>query len=375
MVSKNIHNYEIDFAPTKDEKSEKNISDLMPLSNNKIGGEAKMKHTAPRNRTLTVSEEELKKMKTRFINLNKQCMLDAIKGNVICQDALECIQFLPEKSIDLLIIDPPYNMYKKFNEVTFNKKTIDEYAEWIDSWFSQIVSKISLTGSVYVCCDWQSSSAIETVLRKHLIVRNRITWERDKGRGAKTNWKNCSEDIWFATKSNKFVFNVDKVKIMRKVIAPYRDENGDPKDWKETNTGNYRLSHPSNFWTDITIPFWSMPENTDHPTQKPEKLLAKLILASSNEGDFVFDPFCGSGSTLVVAKKLNREFSGIEIDEYYCALTLKRLDLADIDKSIQGYSEGLFWERNSLTEQQKIKLSSRKQKGIDNYEIEFDWHH
>jgi site-specific DNA-methyltransferase (adenine-specific) len=118
-----------------------------------------------------------------------------------------------------------------------------------------------------------------------------------------------------------------------------------------------------------------MPENTDHPTQKPEKLLAKLILASSNEGDFVFDPFCGSGSTLVVAKKLNREFSGIEIDEYYCALTLKRLDLADIDKSIQGYSEGLFWERNSLTEQQKIKLSSRKQKGIDNYEIEFDWHH
>ena len=94
-----------------------------------------------------------------------------------------------------------------------------------------------------------------------------------------------------------------------------------------------------------------MPENTDHPTQKPEKLLAKILLASSNETDVVFDPFLGSGTCSVVAKKLRRRFFGVEIDPYYCCLTEKRLDLADSDPAIQGYSEGVFWERNTLTDQ------------------------
>ena len=91
-----------------------------------------------------------------------------------------------------------------------------------------------------------------------------------------------------------------------------------------------------------------MPENTDHPTQKPEKLLAKIILASSKAGDLVFDPFNGSGTTTVVAKKLNRHYLGIEIDETYCCLTQKRLDLVSADQTIQGYVDGVFWERNTL---------------------------
>ena len=94
-----------------------------------------------------------------------------------------------------------------------------------------------------------------------------------------------------------------------------------------------------------------MPENTDHPTQKPEKLVAKVILASSKQNDIVFDPFLGSGTTSVVAKKLGRKYVGIEIDEIYSVLAEKRLDMADADKSIQGYSGGVFWERNSLNEQ------------------------
>ena len=90
-----------------------------------------------------------------------------------------------------------------------------------------------------------------------------------------------------------------------------------------------------------------MPENTAHPTQKPEKLLAKLILASSNEGDIVFDPFLGSGSTSVTAKKLGRKYVGIEQNEQYCVWAEKRLELAETDKRIQGYEDGVFWERNS----------------------------
>ena len=103
-----------------------------------------------------------------------------------------------------------------------------------------------------------------------------------------------------------------------------------------------------------------MSENTAHPTQKPEKLLAKLILASSNPGDMVFDPFLGSGSTSVTAKKLGRHYAGIERNQQYCVWTEKRLEMANDDSSIQGYSDGVFWERNTTVEQRKKKTSGKK---------------
>jgi site-specific DNA-methyltransferase (adenine-specific) len=215
------------------------------------------------------------------------------------------------------------------------------------------------TASVYVCSEWYSSTAIHLVLEKYLKVRNRITWEREKGRGAKTNWKNASEDIWFATVSDDYVFNVADVKLKRRVLAPYTDSDNSPKDWHKTPQGQFRLTYPSNLWNDITVPFWSMPENTDHPTQKPEKLLAKLILAGTNQGDFVFDPFMGVGSTIIVAQKLNRRFLGVEIERQYCLLAAKRLHLAEHDSAIQGYQDDVFWERNTLN-MQKRKAKRRR---------------
>ena len=179
------------------------------------------------------------------------------------------------------------------------------------------------------------------------MIQNRITWERDKGRGAKSNWKNNTEDIWFCTVGKDYFFDVEAVKVKRKVMAPYRVK-GKPKDWEAEKFGNFRLTHPSNIWTDITIPFWSMAENTDHPTQKPEKLVAKLILASSKKQDLIFDPFLGSGTTAVVAKKLGRKFLGIEQNHEYCCWSVKRLLLAAKNQNIQGYTDGIFWERNSL---------------------------
>jgi site-specific DNA-methyltransferase (adenine-specific) len=206
------------------------------------------------------------------------------------------------------------------------------------------------TGSIYVCGDWRSSAAIHRVLLNHFNVQNRISWEREKGRGARTNWKNAMEDIWYATVSNRYTFNVEAVKLKRRVIAPYTDQCGNPRDWKEGAGGKYRMTCPSNIWTDLTVPFWSMPENTDHPTQKPEKLLARVILASSNPGDVIFDPFVGSGTTAVVARKLDRHYVGVDIDHEYCCLARKRLELAEVDRRIQGYAEGVFWERNTLPE-------------------------
>ena len=148
---------------------------------------------------------------------------------------------------------------------------------------------------------------------------------------------------------------MDAVKLRRKVIAPYTDTKGQPKDWQHTATGNFRDTHSSNLWTDITVPFWSIPENTDHPTQKSEKLLAKLLLASTCPGDFVLDPFLGSGTTSVVAQKLGRQYLGIECDEEYCCLAARRLEIAGKNREIQGFADSIFWERNTLSMQKTAK--------------------
>ena len=310
-----------------------------------------MKTRAPRNRTLTCTQDEIASLSGDLLQLSSHAALEDITGRVINQDFVDAVPLLPRSFVDLLILDPPYNLTKNFNGHMFRAKEAKEYISWFEDMLSAMLPLLTSRASVYVCSDWRTSTLIFPVLDRHLHVRNRITWEREKGRGAKANWKNNTEDIWFCTIGEEYTFNVDAVKLKRKVIAPYRQDDGKPKDWEESNGGKYRLTHPSNVWTDITIPFWSMPENTDHPTQKPEKLIAKLVLASSLPGDLVFDPFLGSGTTAVVAIKLGRRFCGIEINREYCCLTLKRLKVAKSDTTIQGYSDGVFWERNSLNDQ------------------------
>ena len=315
---------------------------------------------AHRNRTITLSEAEKKHYSDDLIRISKPSNINVIENKIINQDVFEILNFLPNSFVDLLILDPPYNLTKTFNSTTFRKKGITEYAEWFENLLVKLLPALKNNASVYVCSEWYSSTAVHLALEKHLKVRNRITWEREKGRGAKRNFKNASEDIWFASVSDDYVFNVEDVKLKRRVLAPYTNINGTPKDWDDTSGGQFRLTHPSNLWNDITVPFWSMPENTGHPTQKPEKLLAKLILASTKENDFVFDPFMGAGSSIVAAKKLNRKFLGIEIETEYCLLAAKRLHLAELDTTIQGYQDGVFWERNTLSVQ-KQKVKKKKQ--------------
>ena len=318
-----------------------------------------MKERAPRNRTLNCTGEEIAALIPNLLRLSQQVTAPSLENAVVHQDVFDAMRHLPHGFVDLLILDPPYNLSKDFNGHLFKAMDKQEYAEWFASLLSRLKPTLKPDATVYVCADWKTSSLIAPVLEEHFCVRNRITWEREKGRGAKANWKNNTEDIWFCTVGEDFVFDVEAVKLKRKVIAPYRDSEGKPKDWHEGAEGNFRLTHPSNIWTDITIPFWSMPENTDHPTQKPEKLIAKLILASSRKGGFVFDPFLGSGTTAVVCKKLDRRYLGIEQSLEYCCWAKKRLEQAESDPSIQGYVDGVFWERNSLNEQKADKAPAR----------------
>lgn len=313
---------------------------------------------AERNRTLTVTEEEIPALEKSIVTANdfKTSFADDC---IVNADLSDCLDAIPDGYFSLIIVDPPYNLDKDFHGNKFSSMKTQSYEDYLRSWFYRVCDKLSPDGSLYMCGDWKCSSAMQRVIEERLTVINRITWQREKGRGAMSNWKNAMEDIWFAVKNPRdYYFDVNAVKMKRKVIAPYRID-GKPKDWQETEQGNYRLTCPSNFWDDISIPFWSMPENTDHPTQKPEKLFAKLVLASSKPGDRVFDPFLGSGTTAVVAHKLGRHFCGIEVNHEYCLWAAKRLLNSQTDKTIQGFADGVFWERNTLGNQKKtVKKAS-----------------
>lgn len=294
------------------------------------------------NRTITIEDDE----RERLSALVSRYFTGSI-DSIICADLLSVIDSIPNEIADLIIIDPPYNLDKDFNGNKFRAMSNAEYIEYLHTWFHKVCRKLKPDGSMYVCGDWRCTAALQLVMEEELHLLNRITWQREKGRGAKNNWKNGMEDIWFGVKDkNNYYFDIEAVKMKRRVLAPYRVD-GVAKDWTENEAGRFRLTCPSNFWDDISVPFWSMPENTDHPTQKPEKLYAKLILASTQEGDVVFDPFAGSGTAAVVAAKLGRHYLGVEINAEYCLLAAKRLLLAQSNKSIQGYSDGVFWERNS----------------------------
>lgn len=298
-----------------------------------------------RNKTIRLGAEETARYAARALTPHEPLSPEACRDRLLWGDTFELCRYLPKASVDLLIADPPYNLTKCYNGHTFSQKSFAEYEAYTRRWLEAVRPLLKKDASVYVFCDWQTGMILAPVLADFFQIRNRITWQREKGRGASSNWKNGMEDIWYGTLSSTPTFHLDAVRQRRRVLAPYK-ENGAPKDWKEENGGKFRDTCPSNFWDDITIPYWSMAENTPHPTQKPEKLLAKLILASSNEGDLVFDPFVGSGSTAVTAKKLGRHYLGIEREGEYIALGEKRLERADTDTSIQGFENGIFYHRN-----------------------------
>lgn len=305
-----------------------------------------MKERASMNRTITLSEDE------RYTYKDYICHKFSLNENSVIQgDFWEINEQIPDKYVGLILLDPPYNLNKKYGETQFKAMSDEEYFNYSLDIFERCLRVLNDGGTMYVCGDWKTSyiqrKALEKLeLENKCDVINRITWSRDKGRGASNNWKNNIEDIWMVVKSkDQYTFNIEAVKMRKTVLAPYKDKNGNNKDWQDDGEGAYRMTHPSNVWFDITVPFWSMAENTDHPTQKSEKLYAKLILASSNKDDIVYEPFAGVFTGCVTAQKLNRNWLGVEYEEEYCLLGQKRLCLAEINKTIQGYEDGIFRDK------------------------------
>ena len=203
---------------------------------------AKTVERAGRNRTLILEDNErsiLPEYTSVFIpQLNKSQKQELlsfknIKNKTIFGNLFEILDYLPKEFADLIIIDPPYNLSKNFNGFKFNAQDSKEYLNYLREWFPKIVRLLKPNGSLYLCGDWKCTAELNIVMREHLTVINRITWQREKGRGASANWKNGMEDIWFGVKDPcNYFFNVDAVKVKRRVLAPYK-EDGKPKDRSE----------------------------------------------------------------------------------------------------------------------------------------------
>lgn len=184
-----------------------------------------------RNKTIDLSVDEGKLYLDRCISISRPTDLQSVLNKTIFGDTFSILPLLPTKSIDLIIADPPYNLTKSFNGITFTKKKEADYEEYTRQWLSAIKPLLKDDASIYVCCDWETSLIVGKVLSEFFYVRNRITWQREKGRGAKANWKNGMEDIWFATNSNNYRFNLDAVKIRKKGYCSL------PHRWKTEGLG------------------------------------------------------------------------------------------------------------------------------------------
>ncbi|WP_254721691.1 DNA methyltransferase [Kovacikia minuta] len=165
------------------------------------------------NRTLELTSTDRTRLQSRLIQQVPATVLTELPQGTIQGNCVEWAACLPRGFVDLLILDPPYNLNKAFNRQKFFRQTVEEYTIWLDEIVSVLIPLLKPSASIYICGDWYSSASIFTVASTHFVVRNRITWEREKGRGARANWKNASEDIWFCTVSDDYTFNVDAVNI------------------------------------------------------------------------------------------------------------------------------------------------------------------
>lgn len=163
-----------------------------------------MSDRAPRNRTMTCTPEELLELSGTILRVEKAIDYQDLDCQLIGGDFFEIAAFLPNRFIDLLILDPPYSLTKNYNGNYFRRLDKNSYTSWFRRVIELLTPMMKPSATVYVCSDWKTSTLVLPVLEERFFVRNRITWEREKGRGAKRNWKNNTEDIWFCTNSEDY---------------------------------------------------------------------------------------------------------------------------------------------------------------------------
>jgi len=272
---------------------------------------------------------------------------------VILGDVLEVLNKLPDSSIDLIFADPPYNIGKIFNGHVEKWKTEENYLEWCYQWIGMCISKLKPNGSLYVMTATQFMPFFDIFLRKKLHILSRIVWSYDSsGVQAKKYYGSMYEPILFCVKDkDNYTFNSNNILVEAKTGAKRK-----LIDYRKPIPTVYN-SHkvPGNVW-DIPRVRYRMDEYENHPTQKPVALLERIIKASSNEGDWVMDPFSGTFTTCYVAQELGRKSIGIELQANYVKIGLRRLQLATEFKGEMLEKEIRTFETSKIARQQPLTL-------------------
>ncbi len=238
--------------------------------------------------------------------------MDLTKTQIILEgNALDLFKKYNDKSIDLIIADPPYNLGKDYGNDS-DSINFEDYLKFSRKWISEAYRVLKDNGTIYIFMGVKYISYIYVILEQDFKMNfnSWITWHYTQGIGKTKGFSPRHDDILMFTKSNKFIFNLDDVRVPQKY---YR------------NINNMRGANPGNVWNFSHIHYCN--ENRKaHPTQKPEGIIERIILASSNEDSLIIDPFAGSGTTLRVAQQLNRNAIGFEINPEYIKIIKDRLD-------------------------------------------------
>lgn len=263
---------------------------------------------------------------------------------IILRDAIEALsEQISDESIDLIFADPPYNIGKNFNGTKDKWDSPEAYLEWCYSWLELCVSKLKSNGSFYVMTSTQFMPYFDIFLRNKIHILSRLVWYYDSsGVQAKKHFGSMYEPILFCVKDkNNYSFNADDITVEAKTGAKRK-----LIDYRKPVPSLYNAEKvPGNVW-EIPRVRYRMDEYENHPTQKPIALLERIIKASSNVGDTVLDPFSGTFTTSFVAKKLGRKSIGVEIEEEYVKIGLRRLEILTHYKN-----EELKPEKKSFTRQ------------------------
>jgi putative DNA (cytosine-5-)-methyltransferase len=247
-------------------------------------------------------------------------------NKIIHGDALQALnECIEDNSVDLIFADPPYNIGKDFAGCKDKWESDEAYLEWCYKWLDLCIQKLKPSGAFYVMTSTQFMPYFDIYLRKKLDILSRLVWYYDSsGVQAKLYFGSLYEPILFCVKDRKhYTFNADDILIEAKTgakrgLIDYR--KNPPQPYKSTKV-------PGNVWEFPRVRY-RMEEYENHPTQKPIALLERIIKASSNEGDKVLDPFSGTFTTAYVAQSLQRKSIGIELQEEYVKIGLRRLNLA-----------------------------------------------
>ena len=245
---------------------------------------------------------------------------------VFCEDALAGMARIPDGSIDLVLTDPPYNLGKDYGNAS-DQQSVDDYLAWTERWIDIALPKLKPNGSLYIFLTWRFTPEIFVMLKKRMTMMNEIIWDRrvPSMGGSVRSYSSVHDTIGFFVKRKDYYFDLDAVRIPYDAATKKARSRSIFVGAKWLEVGY----NPKDLWS-VSRLHREHAERVDHPTQKPLEIIERMLKASCPPGGVVLDPFMGSGTTALAARRLGRHFVGFELNQAYCEVVQARLAMADV---------------------------------------------